>query len=311
MRTEANKAQLEEDIKKLEELAYGTKEEVKKDEESAETTDSKVTEPTAKSTEVETETTVVEPPTPEEVKEERDWESEYKTLRRNSDQYKYVTRSELANLKERLVAANAEIVSLKNSVVATKVDPFKDTFSKEDIETVGEDALSLMKKAATTAAEKETEGIKEELSNVRKARLDAEQKSISSDRAQATQIFLNKLSAIVPEYSDINLDPAFEVYIKGADPVNGGTRLMHFKNAEQSGNVYVVAKYMKDFKAKAEPVDSLAERVTPTGAPVAATVETTEQLIPVSEVDKFYDDVAKNKYKGKMTPQRAQEAKYD
>lgn len=305
-------AQLDEEIKELESLAFGTTDEVKDDEESAETTNSEGTKPTTEDTATETEATVAKPPVDDKA-DSRNWEAEYKTLRTSTDQYKYVTRQELANLKERLIAKDAEITALKSTVRTPEVDPFKDTFSEEDAKVVGEDALSLMKKAATTAAEAKTKGIKEELERERKLRLDADKRSVAEDRSEATKIFLNKLGNILPEYSDVNLDPAFEVFIKSPDPVNGGTRLTHFKNAEASGNVGVVAQYMREFLGtKQTPVDTLAERVNPTGTPVTATTgEVNVTLIPISEVDQFYEDITKGKYKGNKSVERELEAKYD
>ncbi len=306
------KERLDQDEKELEELVFGTKEEVKDDEGSAETTDSGVTKATAEDTTTETEATVAKPPV-EEKALERNWETEYKSLRTNSDNYKFTTRQELASLKERLIAADVEIDKLRSSVVVPKEDPFKDTFSQEDADTVGEDALLLMKKAATIAADAKTKSIQEELDRERKLRLDAQKRGIQEDKTQATNIFLRKLEEVVPNYKEINYDPAFEKYMKAEDPLNGGQRLLHFKNAERSGNISVVAQYMGDFLGtKKEPVDSLAERVTPTGSPVANDTGVDKvKLIPISEVDKFYADVGKGKYKGNKTLEGELEAKYD
>ena len=311
MHEEVRSTELDKSIEELEQLAFGTKEATAGDEGSAETTDSKVEQTTTEAQEVETKATVAEPPTPEK-KDERNWESDYKTLRANSDQYKYVTRQELATLKERLIEANATITQLKSATQVPEKDLFKDTFSKEDVEVVGEDALSLMKKAATTAANAETAGIKEELQRERKLRLDAEKRGVVEDRAEASKIFRDRLASLVPEFNEINFNPDFEKFIKAADPINGGTRLTHFKNAENSGNVNTVAQYMKEFQATiVVPVDQLKDKVAPVGGPVATTVETNETLIPVSEVDSFYDEVQRGKFKGNMTAQKEQEAKYD
>jgi len=306
-----NDSKLDAEIKELEELAFGIKDEVEEVDGSAETTDTGATDTTAKSTEVETVSTVETPPTPDKVSE-RNWESEYKTLRASTDNYKYITRQEMANLKERLVAASREIERLKSSITVPSEDIFKDTFSKEDADTVGEDALQMMQKAATTAADAKTKGIEEELKRERQYRLEADQRSIEDDKTAAIGIFLNKLGSLVPEYEGINLDPNFEKFIKEADPVNGGSRLTHFKNAEKTGNVGVVASYMREFLGTRVPKDTLAERVGPTGT--TATDQGTEVkgiLIPVSEVDKFYDDVMRGRFKGNKTLQRELETKYD
>jgi len=311
MHEEQRSNELDKSIEELEQLAFGTKGEATKDEESAETTNSDVEETTVEAQEIETEASVATPPTPE-VKPERDWEKDYKLLRTNSDQYKYVTRQELASLKERLIEANAEITRLNSSVVKPESDPFKDTFSKEEVETVGEDALSLMKKAATTAANAKTVGIEEELKRERELRLAAEKRGVEDDRAEASKIFRDRLEQLVPEYDDINFDPDFEKWIKSADPVNGGTRLQHFKNAENTGNVNTVAQYMRDFLGtKKVPVDNLEDKIAPTGKPGATTVETKETLTPVSEIEAFYSDIRKGKFKGNITAQKDMEAKYD
>jgi len=312
MKTEVQTARLDKDIEELEKLAFGTTEEVKDDEESAETTNSDVTKPTTEDTVAETGETVSPPPETEKPESTKDWELDYKNLRRDTDNYKYNTRQELANLKEQLVNVRRENEALKKNVITPKVDPFKDTFSKEEVETVGEDALSLMKKAATTAADARAKGLEDELAQERSKNLQSDQASVEQDRQTATKIFLKKLGEILPEYNDVNLDPGFEKYIKEADPINGGSRLMHFKNAEASGNVNVVAQYMRDFLSTKAPKDTLAERVTPTGAPVAETSgESKVVLIPISEIETFYEDSTKGKYKGNQTAQRELEAKYD
>lgn len=303
---------LDKEIRELEELAFGTSSEVGDGEQVAAPGSTGATEDTTRGTGEQTTETVTVRKEPEKATG-RDWEKDYKALRSNSDNYKFNTRTELAQLKESNLNLNKEIKELRSKVVVPKEDMWKDTFSEDDAKIVGPEALAMMQKAASTAANASTKELQEQLDKERALRLKQEEQAIVNDKQAANAIFLDRLSSVVPDYAEINLDPKFAEFIKGDDPVNGGTRLMHFKNAERSGNVMAVANYMKDFSTVSSTKDSLEDRIAPKGT-VSAPIKTDSEqrtLIPQAEITKFYTDVAKGRYKGKQALVDQLTAKYD
>jgi len=239
----SKEVELDAEIRELEELAFGIKAEDVKGEETAESLVALASEPTTEGTVKETVETVSTPLETEQLKV-RDWEGDYKSLRSNTDNYKFNTRTELAQLKEKTLNQAKRIKDLESTIVVPKEDIFKDTFSEDDAKIVGPEALAMMQKAASTAADASTKTLQVELDKERELRMKLDEQAAVSDRQAATKLFLDRLSNVVPDYAEINLDPGFEEFIKSDDPVNGGSRLTHFKNAEHSGNVLTVANYM-------------------------------------------------------------------
>jgi len=300
---------LDAEIEELENaLTKGTTEDVEETEGPSEAPDLETTEAT---TDGATETAESDKaPTPETKEEPEDinWMTRYKSLRASTDAYKYQTRQELASLRESNQLLKQANQDLQSKIVVPKVDPFAETFTQEDRDNVGEEAIALMQKAAQAAADAKVAPILEQ-ERLRQAReADANTNAIRNDRIEMQQLFENKLETLVPNYKEINYDPNFETFIKEADPVNGGSRLQHFKAAEASGNVAVVANYMKEF----QPVDKLAAKVNPEGTGSKTVVKSNKKvMIPHKEVIKFYDDVSKGLYKGKDKIATKLEAKYD
>lgn len=301
--------QLEKEIQEIEKIAFGT-EDTDKDEGAAEAQDSKAVDETTQKTEEANGTSESHVPDTESKKEteERDWSLDYKKLRANSDQYKYQTRQELAALKE-------QVASLEKDRVQNlpQRDTFKDTFTKEEEDLLGAKALDAIKKASKTASDETRKDLQVQLDYERKLRLEAEHRATKQVQAQKGMTFLSKLEGQVPDYKAINLDPNFEKFIYDNDPINGGQRLTYFRNAEDRGDVATVAKYMLDFQASSAKPDLLAQKVTPSGQPVSNVDPGDKQreLLPVSEMDKFYDDVGKGKYKGKASLQKKHQEKWD
>jgi len=300
---------LEKEIREIEKVAFGT-EDTEKDDGAAEAQDSKAVDETTQKTEEASEASEPHVPDAEPKKEveERDWSFDYKKLRANSDQYKHQTRQEIAALKK-------EVATLRQLVAENQPekDTFKGTFTKEEEDLLGTKALEAIKKASKTASDETRKDLQVQLDHERKLRLDAEAKSQASLKADKGTTFLSKLKGQVPDYEAINLDPSFEKFIYDDDPINGGQRLKYFRNAEDRGDVATVAKYMLEFRASSAKPDLLAKKVAPTGQSVSNvdTAEENKELLPVSEMDKFYDDVGKGKYKGKASLQKKHQEKWD
>ncbi len=297
---------LKADIEEMEKVVYGT-EDTKEGENSTDTVNpDDVAEPAVETVPATGES---EAPRPDaEPNEEENWKAKYddlmlshKKLRANSDNSKFNLRTQIKQKDERIL----ELETALRNVPREKEDIFKDTFTKEEEEALGSKAVAAMKKASETASNSTEKRMQAQIDAANKRADDAEATQNTSAEQSASTNFLTMLEKAVPNFREINLEKGFESYIYGDDPVNGGQRITWFKRAEQAKDVATVARYMQEYTsslAKPEKEDKLAERVTPVGDNSAAvSTEKDKRTYLRSDMEKFYKDVQRGKYKGKAS----------
>jgi hypothetical protein len=193
-------------------------------------------------------------------KQRRDWKKSYKSLRSHHDALVYDLRQELANTKTTLIELNK-----KNRALAIKLEELSskqdDEYSAEDIDLIGEDAIKAFKKMQ----DKAVKPLKDQLEEERNLRLKQEEESVKTMQEQNKRKFIERFSRIVPNYVDIDKDPKFLAYMKGADEVSGYDRTTLFKRAVQNGDVARAAGFYTEYLRKNQKPDNLRKKITPTG----------------------------------------------
>lgn len=289
--------QLDSDIEELEAKIFGATKDEKVDDSATDTDETLSTEETAKNADDQTAESETASTEKQKAQEGEDWEYRYKKLRSASDQFKFNARTTIANLEYKV--SSLEKVIRETPVV--EPDIFEGAVSEEDTALLGDKAVEVMKRVSKTAADKASEPLK--------AKLEAERKKAEAAKGEAEKVaneakrtnFINRLAKAVPEYNEIDHDKGFEKFLLEDDPINGGQRMGYFKAANDRWDVATIVNYMREYRPL--KVDKLANKVTPTGTPVSTT-DTSEletKLLPVSDMEKFYDDVNRNKYKGKAS----------
>lgn len=245
-----------------------------------------------------------------------DWEKRYKNLRASRDEKLYKTKSQLAAALETINALQAQINELRTA--APKVDPLDGLFTDEDTDALGEATVEAMRKVTKRATEAATKPLKEQLEEERKLR-EAEAKRLAEQaKKEAYDIFLSRIQQAVPDWEEINYDPAFMEFMEELD-FDGTPRKTYFAEAEAQGNAALIIRYMNDFKAQKEQKtpkkeDKLAKKITPVGDDAGATQPkqgAQKEKISRAFIDKFYDDLSRGRYKGRYSEALAIEKRID
>jgi hypothetical protein len=236
-------------------------------------------------------------------------EVQEKPKRTNWKKLKQDNDKRIAGLKvkaDRLVherkAQAAEIEALRAQLEAQPAvpsDPFKDLFSEEDVETIGEEAVDIIKKASTTASEASTKQLKAELAQMKEEAKEAEARAAKQNEQVTYDDFLSNLGEIVENYDSIDRDPAFLAFLEDVDRYSGYTKMELLQRAKNSGDVKRVASFFKDFVKESDPNSTiLEEMVSPTGNNGPSTPqEDKEEKMPQSYMDNYYNDAMRGRYK--------------
>jgi len=202
--------------------------------------------------------------------------------------------------------------------------PAQSLITDADVEAYGADLIELMKRSAQETArahdarlaqlEAENAHLKAQVGGV------AEQQSMSQ-----RQSYLAQLAGSVPDYVEVNADQGFLDWLLETDPLSGVVRQAYLDDAFARFDVTRTAALFDAYKAGSRPATTPASR-----APQARSRELQSQIAPgtarasaaatpsnaakswsMAEVQSFYTDVAKGKYKGQETEQLRIEAEID
>ncbi len=243
--------------------------------------------------------------------ETEDWEKRYKNLRASRDENLWKTKTQLTAALETINTLQAELGKLRQRVPS--VDPLEGVFTQEDTDTLGEATVEAMKRATKKATEAATIPLKQQLEEERKRRLEQDRALMEQSKQEAYNIFLNRVSSAVPNWEAINFDPNFIKFMEDPD-YDGTPRKTYFHIAEAQGNAALIIRYMREYEAsQGRKPDALASKVTPVGdlGSTQAVKEKPGESITRAYIDKFYDDVARGRYRGRQRDADAIEAAID
>jgi hypothetical protein len=229
-----------------------------------------------------------------------DWEKRYKNLRSSRDEKLYEAKSQLSNSLETIKILQQRIRELEKA--RPVVDPMKDLFTTEETETLGDVTVEAVRKATMKATEIATKPLQEALESERKLREEQQNQLADRSKREAYDIFLSRIERAVPNWESINVDPKFIDWMEAPD-LDGTLRRIYFQRAEQQGNAALIIRYMKEYEGSVVQLkDNLAAKVTPVGDTIGATQvkdKGKQELISIAFVNKFYDDLARGRYRGK------------
>lgn len=227
--------------------------------------------------------------------EESTWEQRYKVLQGKYNAEVHRVAQQNQALQQQLEDARNDLQSneskLREMEQAKPVN-VSDYFSQEEIDEYGEDALKMMLRAGKTA-------VKPELEQLRSQTQEERQRAQEQAQQQAQQHFYAALEQAVPDWAQINDDPAFHSWLQ--QPITVQTpqgqqqvpRQQLLEQYEAAGNSQDVITLFQGFeKAKKD------ER-GPTEAPPSAgggQPRDTSGKAPWTRADisKFYADYRRN-----------------
>lgn len=251
-------------------------------------------------------------PEPTKTSDDETWERRYKTLQGMFNAETARNKAEVAELKDQLKQVLSE---LKESKVAP-TEPQRSLVTDKDVEDFGGDLVDLIGRKAADVVNAEMSRLKAE-----NAQLREEMGSVTEQQGEARRdVYFSNLERIVPDYRELNVDPDFLEWLAEVDTLSGQPRQNFLNNAFESYDADRTAVLFNSFKdltavaAKPKVVPKELQRQVAPGTSKASSVATTnanERVWKMSEIDRFYKDVARGNYKGNDAEQARIEAEID
>lgn len=233
---------------------------------------------------------------------DEDWEKRYKNLRASRDYKLLEAKEQIADLMEQVQKLEMELEDAKRQLKETATtDPFKDVLTEEDREALGDATVDVLKKVTQKVTENATADLRKELDAAKEARRKQSEKELKKAKGQGYQLFLDKLATMVPDWKTINEDKGFIEYCHNTYDLDGSLVADNFRLAEARRDAVAIARYMLDFKGKAPAADPLEEHVSPTGVSASGAPKEDKKGSKIwsrKEIDKFYDDLYRGRFKG-------------
>lgn len=209
---------------------------------------------------------------------------------------------ELGNTIAKLSAESNKFRSDFENLKQTRKDIYEDIISQQDIDTLGPEAVDIIKKTNRKAAEAVIAPLQEEINRLKVKEVQDLKKAAEERRRVEYASFTQDLSDIVPDYKKLNVDPGFEKFMMETDQSTGEKRLDLFRRAEDYLDSSRVADFFKDYKASIPKSkrEVLEDKMTPTSSSNSSeTISAKKDTFTMAEVNKFFDDITKGLYKNK------------
>jgi hypothetical protein len=249
----------------------------------------------------------VTPPAPEPPQAQKldEWEQRYRSLQG-------VFNSEVPRLQQtvkdqalRLSELEARIAEAAKANEAPKVPPAK------DIEDFGADLVNMVVRQAQESVAQAAGQFEARLAKLEQVLAGTTQ----TVAATTEKAFFDEIARGVPDWETVNSTPAFIAWLQEADPIYGVARQAALTQAQKALNAKQVIAIFQAWKAKQAPVEqarttSLAQQVAPSASSAAPQpTPSAPEIFAYADVLKFYDDVAKRKYRGREKEAEAIEAR--
>ena len=279
--------------------------------------DEYVDEPTAIDFPDATQVTQQEVTTEEPSKPRVSWKQRFTNYKASTDKTISSLRKENSELVRRLMDLETkfdDLASKHASALSKSSDPLDGVITTEDIDTVGEEAVDIIRKVTKRVAESEAHPLKEELARLKAEKMAADKKAQEDRKRNAYNGFLVDLGRIVPDFNAINVDSRFVEFMNSYDEITGEKRVDAFRRAEDYLDADRVADFFLEFKRTVprSKREVLEENITPTvtsGSTVNTSGKQKVETFTAGQVEKFFNDVARGAYKNRLKEADEMEAR--
>jgi hypothetical protein len=259
----------------------------------------------------------ITPPTLVKNEENLYTEKRFKNYKASTDTTIFELRKELAGMRVTSGEKDTKIRSLANELSmireeSNQDDPFEGVFNKEDEDTIGEDAIKIIKKATLANAQKDSpklKALRAEMAEMRSTQRAADKKELDNLEAGSQAKLKATLAGVVPNFSKIDKEAAFSAYLKGIDQLSGSPRMKFFASAIKDNDVARVANFYNEYISQKPKSRSeiLSGKVGVTGSGASESTSTgrdsQKKVYSIVEYTDFM--TARNSGKLKMTRQEA------
>lgn len=237
--------------------------------------------------------------------DEQTWEQRYRTLQGMHNQ-------NITDLRRRLdeqERTNREMAEKLRTMQAAPPPP--QATSNDDAETFGQDMLDMVSRVLEARVGGVLRAVVERIEQ-----LEVQHQGTSRTVARtAEEAFYIRLKELVNDYEEVNASQAFLAWLADVDPVYGAPRQQALDEAAAALNAVRVAAIFNTYKTSVAPPatprsarPSLETQVAPAAAAAGAPPKPEGvKYVLVSDVERFYDDVRRGRYRGRETERQAQE----
>ena len=244
------------------------------------------------------------PPVPAPPTEES-WEHKFRSLQGLFNKNVPELQGQVKDLTRRLEQALGALEAAK--AAPTPQEPATQTVDPRDAENFGADLVDMVHRIAERRFGSVAQQVEARFSEIQKVLGTVEQRLEGTNQTVAVtaeQAFFDKLTKHVPEWEQINANPAFLAWLSDSDPVYGVPRQRALDSAREQLDVGRTASVFRAFAPVTQPApvarNVVDRQVSPKAgasgpAPTAPTVTSLTQ----KQIADFYNDVARGKYRGR------------
>lgn len=252
-----------------------------------------------------------------------DWEAKYKSLQGMFNAEMPRLNSEVRELKSKLTEA---ITKLSTPAPTPKIAPAA-TVTAKDVETYGTELVDLIARQARDIVSEAEAARTAEQSDLATKVTELEKRNDTVAERQATNdraTFFSQLTALVPTFEAVNVDPVFLGWLAEIDPMSGLMKQQYLQNAFDNFDVVRTARLFTTWieangvppatPVKTEAQVRLERQVTPSGnkagTPSTAADDNTRLWTP-NEIDVFFRALGRGEYRGNPAEATKIEASID
>lgn len=240
-------------------------------------------------------------PTPE-----VNWEHKFRTLQGlfNAEVPK------LQNQVKELGRKVQETEELLSKRVEPPAEPKAPTVDPKDVDAFGEDLVQMVQRVTNSVLGSVAQRMDKIVVDFDKriGSLEAALKGTAQTVAMtAEEMFFDRIGKAIPDWQEVNQSDAFIAWLAEIDPVYGEPRQAALNIAQQNLNAERAIAVFKAFKATIQPANpapkktsSLDKQVSPSNvASAPPSAPAGKPIYKQSDIQSFYADVAKGKYRGR------------
>jgi hypothetical protein len=250
----------------------------------------------------------VQEPAPQVVKPaatEETWEQRYKALQGLFNARIPELQGQNKELAAKLQSITDRMDTLAQQQASHPPLPPSPVSDPKDVDNFGQDLVEMVQRQTHAVLSSVASRVDQVVAQFEKRLSEVEQSlkgAADTVAVTAEEMFFTKLAGQVPDWDEINSNPAFLAWLSEIDPVYGAPRQAALSDAQRSMDVGRVVNIFKAFKGtipQTPKVDPLEKQVSPKSNASPAPTPVEKPVLTTKQVENFYHDVALGKYRGR------------
>lgn len=230
------------------------------------------------------------------------WEARYKSL-------EGIFRAEVPKLQGQVKELTTRLQEMEKTSKTATPEQTKPSVDPKDVEAFGSDLVEMVQRVVQQMLGGVAAKVDGVVSGV-ESRISALEQAMTSTSqtvaVTAEESFFNRLTAKVPDWEQVNADERFLAWLGDVDPLLGQARQAALNAAQQSLNVDRTVAIFNAFKATlpqkpAKANTAVEKQVSPSSASSVAPSPADKPWVTQAQIQSFYADVAKGRYRGRDT----------